>query len=369
MRFEELISFATTTKNGAGKTEKNHVPTIVTAQYPANRDQSSDSNNTTINPLYKNGLIFKAYNYTDRTTTGMISQRKEQQNLGMLGGITQSIAKNTKYGKKLAAGVAYANSFNKQQTASAKESKSAKEPICLILMPRSKSDNEVISHKFNDVGESRWAKGGGSITGMLSTMASSAVFGGIDSMTQGIMADNGEQIHTTARSMYNGADNRVKTFTWDLTPRTPQDLIAIMTIYQYFSYLSYGITGNSKFAKEIKAAIDNWYKNTFLAALTPADADRSNTLMEGITEFLSNVIVVTNPTVWFVENFGVQSSYDGVKKVFGPAQISNIRLDSSPDGEFHGLDIAPNLPSTFVLEITMREILTLSRQTLYGVEL
>ncbi|HBU6287460.1 TPA: baseplate tail-tube junction protein, partial [Escherichia coli] len=35
-------------------------------------------------------------------------------------------------------------------------------------------------------------------------------------------------------------------------------------------------------------------------------------------------------------------------------------------GNFNGLAIAPNLPSTFTLEITMREIITLNRASLYA---
>ena len=165
--------------------------------------------------------------------------------------------------------------------------------------------------------------------------------------------------------MYAGADNRTKVFTWDLTPRTTQDLIQIINIYETLAYFSYGETGNSKFAAELKENIDNWYKDT-LSKVTPDGASVNNTIMEKMTKFLSNVIVVSNPTVWFVRNFGKTSSFDGRPDVFGPCQIQNIRFDKSPNGEFHGLSIAPNLPSTFTLEVTMREILTLNRATLYN---
>jgi hypothetical protein len=61
---------------------------------------------------------------------------------------------------------------------------------------------------------------------------------------------------------------------------------------------------------------------------------------------------------------------DGREDIFGPCQIQSIRFDKTPNGHFNGLAIAPNLPSTFTLEITMREILTLNRGNVYigGIE-
>ncbi|SCN45889.1 baseplate tail tube cap [Cronobacter phage Pet-CM3-4] len=241
-----------------------------------------------------------------------------------------------------------------------------KSPIANILLPRSKSDVESTSHKFNDVGDSLMTRGNNSATGVLSNVASTAVFGALDSITQGLMADNNEQIYNTARSMYAGADNRTKVFTWDLTPRSVADLVAIIQIYEYFNYFSYGETGNSTYAKELKGQLDEWYKNTLLSPLTPDGADLNNTMFENITSFLSNVIVVTNPTVWFIRNFGKTSKFDGRAEVFGPCQIQSIRFDKTPNGQFNGLAIAPNMPSTFTLEITFREILTLNRASLYA---
>ncbi|MFP9216715.1 baseplate tail-tube junction protein, partial [Enterococcus faecalis] len=90
-------------------------------------------------------------------------------------------------------------------------------------------------------------------------------------MTQGIMAYNNEQIYTTARSMYGGAENRTKVFTWDLTPRSTEDLMAIINIYQYFNYFSYGETGKSQYAAEIKGYLDDWYRSTLIEPLSPED--------------------------------------------------------------------------------------------------
>lgn len=329
----------------AGQSKQKSTTKTATAQYPAERPMANDSTqDLRVNDLYKNGLLFTAYDFNSRTSGSLRANRMD----GLKG-----ITKNP-------------NSFNllsSIENASDTESLGSV-PVANILLPRSKSDNDSVSHRFNDVGESLAARGGGTVTGILSNMASSAIFGAMESITQGsVLADRGEQIYTTARSMYSGPDNRTKVFTWELTPRTVQDLNQILRIYELFNYYSYGETGKSAVASELKEQIDEWYKSTFKKeALESFDGQLAG---EAITSFLSNVIVVSNPTIWYIRNFGQTSSYDGRSELFGPAQIQSIRFDRTPDGQFNGLAIAPNMPNTFVLEITFREILTLNRGSLY----
>lgn len=323
----------------------------MTAQFPAGRSEGHDTTeDNQINDLYKNGLLFTAYNYTSRTTPDLRSMRQKMQ----------------KQSKTISRTIKVTNAIKAVRGKDSNTSTTTKDAVANILMPRSKSDSDSTNHKFNDVGDSLITRGNGTATGVLSNMASTSVFGGIESMTQGFLSDQGEQIYNAGRSMYAGAENRTKTYTWELIPRTREDLKEIVRIYEIFNFLSYGTTGNSQFAKEMKKKIDDWYKTTIIKPLTPDGADISNTWMESVTSFLSNVIVVSNPTVWFIQNFGSSSEFDGHTDVFGPAQIASIRFDKSPEGNFSGLAIAPNMPSSFVLEVTFREILTLSRATIYG---
>lgn len=334
------------TSAGQSSTSSTKKSTVV-AQYPSERSGGNDAaGDLRVSDLYKNGLLFTAYDMSSRTSPDLRRDRVSQ-----LGNKVTSVTNRV------------TSLLGKSAGSSSTVNKNA---LANILMPRSKSDVESSSHKFNDVGDSLITRGNNSATGVLSNIASTAVFGALDSITQGLMADHNEQIYNTARSMYAGADNRTKIFTWDLTPRTVADLIAIIQIYEYFNYFSYGETGNSSYAKELKSQIDTWYKDTFLAPLTPDGADKSGTAMENITSFLSNVIVVTNPTIWYIRNFGKTSKFDGKQELFGPCQIQSIRFDKTPNGNFNGLAIAPNMPSTFTLEITFREILTLDRSTLYA---
>ncbi|ADG36163.1 gp48 baseplate [Acinetobacter phage Acj61] len=337
---------------GRSSKEEESKTKIFEAQYPDGRAAATDSvDDARIQDLYANGLLFTAVEYKGRTTPEMTDMRGQ-------------VMKNMVDAIDQAKGVF--NQLRGKSGGNKKISSAIKNPVCQILLPRSKTDTDTISHKFNDVNESLITRGNGTATGILSNLASTAVFGAVESISQGVMADHGEQIYNTSRAMYGGAENRTKTYTWELTPRTEGDLVQIIRIYELFSFFSYGVTGNSAYAKEIKGQIDDWYKKTFINNLTPEGADRSGTMMESVTSFLSNVIVVSNPTVWFIQNFGTMTTYDKHADVFGPAQISNIRFDKAPDGNFSGLAIAPNMPSTFVLEITFREILTLNRGSLYG---
>ncbi|UYD57614.1 baseplate tail-tube junction protein [Aeromonas phage B614] len=314
-----------------GSSPRQPISKISIAQFPAERNAANDSTQDfNVNDLYKNGLILSAFNYAGRQTGDLRTFRSNQNNIG-------------DYRKGV-----------------------VKEAIANILMPRGQTDIDTINHKFNDVQQSLVERGNGSITGALSSMASHAVYGGLESITQGAFADRGEQVYIASRAMYAGAENRTKTYTWQLTPRNVYDLIEILKIYEMLSYYSYGSVEKSASANEIRKSLDEAYRETIINPLTPEATHGQTTMFERITSFLSNVNVVANPIIWTIRNFGQTSSFDARSDIFGPAQIQSIRFDKSPDGHFGGLAIAPNLPSSFVLEVTFREILALNRSDLYS---
>ncbi|QPI13918.1 baseplate subunit [Serratia phage 4S] len=346
LKFTEMASTFVTNGNptSAGKSAALPVKKTNIAQFPAERAAANDAGaDLRVHDLYKNGLLFTAYDYSARTTDSLRSFRT---------------SKNT---NRLIDWNPISNMLNFGGNAAFDQ-----DAIANILLPRSISDVETISHKFNDAGESLLSRGGNTAGGVLSNIASTAVFGAIESVTQGLMADKGEQIYNSARSMYAGPNNRTKIFTWNLTPRNVYDLIEIMKIYNMFSYYSYGEVGKSKFAKSLKTDIDDGYRDVLQKYFAKDDMKVKTGAMEAVTEFLTNVITVSNPTIWTVRNFGKTSEFDGQTDIFGPCQIENIRFDKTSNGHFNGLAVAPNMPSTFVLEITMREILTLNRNTLYS---
>lgn len=323
-------------KLSAGLSNATATKTTLQLQFPSARASGNDGNASqlSVTDLYKNGLLFTAYDFSSRTTPDMTSLRKSQLSVSTV------------------------------NTTAASSISGSNRPVANILLPRSKVDNDEVSHKFNDVGESILTKGNNTVSGAISNIASTAVFGMLDSITSGIMADHNEQIYTTARSMYAGANNRVKTYRWTFTPRTIQDLIEIIKIHKTFVYYSYGVVSNSKYAKQIKSEIDTSY-NKVLNQFKDDKSQDYTSIMSEVTSFLTNVIVVSNPTIWVVKNFGNSTSFDQQEDVFGPCQIQSINFDKAPDGEFNGLAVAPNMASSYVMDITMREILTLSRSSVY----
>ena len=325
------------TSVSAGSSSSSALSTTIQLQFPSARASGNDGNSSelSVTDLYKNGLLFTAYDFSSRTTPEMTSFRKTQLSISTVS--SSSIANSVSGSNK---------------------------PVANILLPRSRVDIDEISHKFNDVGESVMTKGNNTVSGAISNVASTAVFGMLDSITSGIMADHNEQIYTTARSMYAGPNNRVKTYRWTFTPRTIQDLIQIIKIHKTFAYYSYGAVGNSQYAKQIKGEIDTAY-NKVLNQFKDDKTQNYTSIMSEVTSFLTNVIVVSNPTIWVVKNFGNTTSFDQQEDVFGPCQIQSISFDKAPDGEFNGLSVAPNMASSYVMELTMREILTLSRSSLY----
>lgn len=314
-----------------GSTPKQPLSKIAIAQFPAERNAANDSTQDfNVNDLYKNGILISAFNYANRQTDDLRSFRAGQN---VAGDYTKGVVK---------------------------------EALANILMPRGQTDVDAISHKFGDVQQSLVERGNGSVGGALSAVASHALYGSLESLSQGAFADRGEQVYIASRAMYQGADNRSKTYTWQLTPRNVYDLIEILKIYEMLSYYSYGQVAKSAFAKEIQKTLNEAYVDTIINKVTPEATHGNETFFEKITSFLSNVNVVSNPTIWTIRNFGKTSSFDGRQDIFGPAQIQSIRFDKSPDGHFGGLAIAPNLPSTFVLEVTFREIIALNRADLYS---
>ncbi|QLA10597.1 baseplate tail tube cap [Shewanella phage Thanatos-2] len=317
------------TNQGAGQNKGDSKKGTIAISYPAELDGTNNASN----PNYKSFLIFTAYDFDKRDSGSLRTFRQVQ------------LAEQDKNAKPALNTSVIAN----------------------LQLPMSKSDVDSTNHKFNDVGDSLITRGGGTATGVLSNVASTAVFSMVESLTQGVMADNNEQMYTASRSLYGGAEHRTKVFTWDITPRSQKDLEHIIAIYETMQLLSYGRVGQSQYTENTKKILESGYKD-MLKNVTPDGADLSNTLFSKGADFLKNVIVVSNPTVWFVRAITTLPSNNKFNKdVFGPCQIQSIRFDKTPNGQFNGLEDAPAMSSSFVLEITMREILALNRESIqYG---
>lgn len=304
-------------------------------QYPAQRAAAKDAVSHVLTDLYKNGLLFTAYDYTKRASGELKSFRVSKKRV--TGSIQSDAIKNT---------------------------------VTTILMPRSLSDVDQVSQKYADVKDNlalEAFKNGGA-EGAISQVASQMVGSAIESVVGGFFANHAEQMYTATRATYQGADKRSKVFTWNLVPKNNDDLIAINLIAKVFKTLSYGKISNSKKLKEEVAA----FKEAYAAALrgNRKSEEEVETLLGKAADFVTNLQTISNPTVWMVQNFYATTEEANIdnEDIFGPACITGIRFDKAPDGHFNGLAKYPNISGSYVLEVTMQEIIPLDRGSL-GVQL
>ena len=84
-----FLKDATTIGAGAPSTKQESAGPII-LQYPAERDTAVDGNEDSVSRLYRNGLVFKAYNYDSRTTPDLTAQRTEEQKTRKRGGRSEA---------------------------------------------------------------------------------------------------------------------------------------------------------------------------------------------------------------------------------------------------------------------------------------
>lgn len=305
---------------------------VPTLQYPVNRLNLYEELFYSVDlrdSIYKDNTIFTAYNMTSRTHSSLSSNLFDialgRDNYGL-------------------------NS----------------ETIANIMMPRSNSDVDEFAHEFQTSEASLMSRGNQSVANAIGSGLSTMVAGVFDNITKGFFADHGESIGTPTRSVYKGAEHRTKTYSWRLTPRNDNDLIALLQIMRTFAVLSYGIGHSSNQINNyvdmaIGAIRDHW-------GLDRGGVRDDTTLTsEAILNTFKYVKVMSNPTLWYIRNYNHQSVGMPDYSMFGPANITNIKIDKAPDGHFQGLAKYPNISATYDIEITFREALSHTRETIGGV--
>lgn len=307
--------------------------TIPTLQYPVNRLNLYEELFYSVDlrdSVYKDNTIFTAYNMSSRTHSSLSS------NLFDIALGRDSYGLNT-------------------------------ETIANIMMPRSNTDVDEFSHEFQTSEASLMSRGNQNVANAIGSGLATMVSGIFDNITKGFFADHGEAIGTPTRSVYKGAEHRTKTYSWRLTPRNDNDLIALLQIMRTFAVLSYGVGHNSsQVGKGIDTLIDGiktYYENKHKVKFE----DEFSTTSMDIAEAFRYVKVMSNPTLWYIRNYNHQSVGMPDYSMFGPANITNIKIDRAPDGHFQGLAKYPNISATYDIEITFREALSHTRETIGGV--
>lgn len=240
--------------------------------------------------------------------------------------------------------------------------------IASILMPRSDIDVDAVQHEYDTIYASLMTRGGeDGLAGGIGSAISTAIFSIADNLMKGVFADEGESIGTPTRSVYKGSGHREKTYSWSISPRTVEDLVAILTIIKTFTLLSYGVSGKSNLTQEVIGEIVATERRMWnqIRNVVGADDlhDEYKTMMASGLEYLSHVRVMRNPTLWYIRNFvGVESR---VSDFFGPANITRVEVNNNPDGKFNGFAKAPAQSSSMTINVTFREAISHTRNTIY----
>lgn len=292
---------------------------------------------------YKAGVICTAYQLNDRSRDQIYADRNS-----ITGGTPKVLDKIMK------------NKFNKNALAN-------------IFLPHQKTMAEA--HNFNySEGKDGWLttlqqKG-------LSGVVGQTVFGVIDDVTGGIFGDQyGEVIDKRTKLMFNDAEPRQMIYLNTFTFRNINDLIAFAEIYFLFTYLAYpqldnsgGVLGDKvkELVNEAKRLYDNF---------SPGMGDNS-LLLSGL-EQITNFSVIKVPCVWRIQNFVKQETEinSGDFKVntgsilpqstFGPAVITSVRFNKTPNQVFNSFRAFPNDPVQVEVEITFKELFPLRRDQIW----
>lgn len=331
-KITDALGFSGDKTKGSNAKKDEPTPASTILQYPAQRSAGRSGPN---DYLYQNGLLFMAYDLSKRSSSNIKSFRNSKKSQ-IVGKLDAGVLKSTK---------------------------------ATILMPRSISEVDAVSHKLGDVKDSvigKASRGGGGAGSAISNIMSDALWKMIDNTVGGaVFADNAEQMYTATRATYQGAEKRTKVFSWNLVPKNVDDLKQIHAIYKMFLSYSYGSVGNSAYVEETTRAFHKAYVGLLAGDEAANKSSMDDTLVGNALSFLSNVNVVSNPTVWMVKNFYANDNESKIDldDFFGPAQIQSIRFDKTPDGHFNGLANFPNISGSYILEVTMQEIVALDNSS------
>lgn len=308
-----------------------HAPPVL--QYPVNRLNLLEElyyNVDLRDAVYKDNTIFTAYNMTSRKHSDL-----SRSLLGLsVGGDDYGLNANA---------------------------------VANIMLPRSNSDIDEFSHEFQTAEASLMSRGNNNVANAIGSGLATMVAGVFDNITKGFFADQGEAIGTPTRSVYKGAEHRTKTYSWRLTPRNDNDLIALLQIMRTFAILSYGTGHDSRPVGDTLNQLIEGIKDHYRDKSGLSFDDGFTTLSMDVAETFRYVKVMSNPTLWYIRNYNHQSVGMPDYSMFGPANITNIKIDRTPDGHFQGLAKYPNISATYDIEITFREALSHTRETIGGV--
>ena len=336
---------------GAATTKNALTQPIVTAEFPSQRAAGID-NAYNASSLYNNGLLFTAYDFSGGLAPGSKdnyrSLRQAAQNA------QQILSANT-------GNVRYKQVLNTRSLGTLN-------PICQILLPRSLNDNEVNSHRYQDATDSIIAKG-------LSRAVSNVIWGAVESVSGGILADRREAIDIGTKAAFQGSDKRTKMYYNTFVIESRNDLLELIKIYYLFTVLGYGTTSGgtpAELAGQVKTAYNSMASkaaNTIAPSSNPTNpSDFNNSIGDQIIDFVSNVEVIKSPPVWFIRDFQTGDSLRFPHSTFGPAGITSVRFGRTIDNIVNTLRESPNTPIAVEIEIQFMELIDMRQDSIFDTQ-
>lgn len=352
---DDVKSFANIKKvgipSGGSTAVKNALTqTIVTAEFPSQRAAGID-NAYNASSLYNNGLLFTAYDFSGGLAPG------SKDNLRSLREAAQNPLRVLSSGM---GNIKFTQVLNTKTKTMGKLN-----PICQILLPRSVNDNEVNSHRYQDATDGLLAKG-------LSRVASNMVWGAIESMTGGVLADRREALDVGTKSAFQGSDKRTRMYYNTFVIENRNDLMELIKIYFLFTVLSYGTTSTGT-PQEVAEMVKDGYNKTasyINNILSPSSTTSTpdtfkSGLGNGIIDFFTNVEIIKAPPVWFIRDFQIGDSIRFPHSTFGPAGISSVRFGRTMDNIVNTLRESPNTPISVEIEIQFIELIDMRQNSIF----
>lgn len=339
---------ATTTKNALSQP-------IVTAEFPSQRAAGID-NAYNASSLYNNGLLFTAYDFTGGLAPGSKdnyrSLRQAAQNA------KQILSANT-------------GNVRYKQVLNVKGPIGTINPICQILLPRSLNDNEVNSHRYQDMTDSIVAKG-------LSRAVSNVIWGAIESVSGGILADRREAVDIGTKAAFQGSDKRTKMYYNTFVIENRHDLLELIKIYYLFTVMGYGTTSGGTAAEiaglakqtinESTTAVVKWGNNLATGNGPTPTVSNGSIISDQMVDFVTNIEVIKSPPVWFIRDFQTGDSLRFPHSTFGPAGITSVRFGRTMDNIVNTLRESPNTPISVEIEIQFMELIDMRQDSIFDVQ-
>lgn len=212
--------------------------------------------------------------------------------------------------------------------------------------------SNTVGDAMNNYADTDIAKTAARSGGML---VGSVVRGALGIANDALQQQTGKIVTPNIVSSYKGPSRRMQTLVFNFHPRSLAELKTVAGIIKavYRGALPGSAAGDT--VSGIGSAVNNTSGGSILGQST----------VEGFQSgFNASMTTYSIPSVWFLEEVST-ASYNRYtpRFIFGPAGITDIRLNKTPDQYWRTFTGTPGDPAAIELEITFAELFPLDIQT------